>query len=181
MSIWPSYLGHKCLADVLEIPFYQLETPAANPGVTPPPTNVPGRTPPHRSIDMSRSNSNNAEGAGKHGAEQATLSSSLEHQHGPGSPASGTLSLARSRFLHLVHKEIRRRRRQEFIDEYKKMPVDKRKAIIDDYKRYKSVSRTAPLKSKLKTLNPSKLTYDHGALVRFLQFSPDGKFLATSR
>ncbi|KAG6908172.1 hypothetical protein DXG01_005872 [Tephrocybe rancida] len=59
--------------------------------------------------------------------------------------------------------------------------VDRNKAILREEDQYKAVlRRVAHLRPVLKLLQPCQEVAAHQALVRHLQFSPDGKYLATS-
>lgn len=61
------------------------------------------------------------------------------------------------------------------------LPSDRKRLITDPPVKAIVRSRVAALVPKLKCLEPTQDMAAHQALVRHLQFSPDGKFLATSR
>lgn len=58
---------------------------------------------------------------------------------------------------------------------------ERRRTITEEPVKVVSRSRIALLQPKLKEIEPTQDLAAHSALVRHLQFSPDGKFLATSR
>ncbi|KAJ3866493.1 hypothetical protein EV359DRAFT_71777 [Lentinula novae-zelandiae] len=61
------------------------------------------------------------------------------------------------------------------------LPSDRKRLMTDPPVKAIVRSRVAALVPKLKCLEPTQDMAAHQALVRHLQFSPDGKFLATSR
>lgn len=88
----------------------------------------------------------------------------------PLSPTMREMSPARSRFIRLVRKWIVRN-----------ISPERRVELMNQYQEHRTGSRAPLLKSTLRNLIPTNVSYHHEALVRHLQFSPDGQFLATSR
>lgn len=83
---------------------------------------------------------------------------------------SPSISPVRLRFIGLVRKWIVRN-----------ISPERRRELMDQYQEHKTGLSPHLLKSTLRTLTATDISYHHGALVRHLQFSPDGRFLATSR
>jgi hypothetical protein len=80
------------------------------------------------------------------------------------------MSPARSRFIRLVRTWIVRN-----------ISPERRRELMNQYQEHRTGLRAPLMKSALRTLTPTNVSYHHEALVRQLQFSPDGQFLATSR
>jgi hypothetical protein len=85
-------------------------------------------------------------------------------------PRRQPMSPARSRFVHLVRTWIVRN-----------IPPSRRHELMNQYQKHRTGLRAPLIKSALRTLTPTNVSYHHEALVRNLQFSPDGQVLATSR